>query len=142
MSQAKVDKYKEEKKNRAKIIKRQKIAKVVGVLVAALGIGAIIGVPLGKYIYNEKKEEEARKRTVSASNLDTWYEEYWGKNYSDLMTRNGIDDLMDQVDFATASDADAESLDVDDNGVDIDYGDIEVEDGEDISIDDLENAED
>ena len=142
MSQAKVDKYKEEKKNRAKIIKRQKIAKVVGVLVAALGIGAIIGVPLGKYIYNEKKAEEARKRTVSASNLDTWYEEYWGKNYSDLMTRNGIDDLMDQVDFATASDADAESLDVDDNGVDIDYGDIEVEDGEDISIDDLENAED
>ena len=139
MSQAKVDKYKEEKKNRAKTIKRQKFAKVVGVLVAALGVGAIIGIPLGKYIYNERKAEEARHRTIATANLDTWFEEYWGKNYSDALNTNGVNDILDQLNAATATDADA--MEVDDNGVDIDYGDIEDGD-EEINLDDLQMEED
>ena len=117
MSQAKVDKYKEEKKNRAKTLKKQKVAKVIGVLVAALGVGAIIGIPLGKYIYNTKKEEEARSRTIVSSNFETWFGEYWGKNYSDVMSSTNIDDLMNQLQDASATDAESEDADVEDEGV-------------------------
>ena len=71
MSQAKVDKYKEEKKNRSKIMKRNKIKKVLLVLVAALGLGAIIGIPLGKFIYNKQKEIEAKNRTIATAEYIT-----------------------------------------------------------------------
>ena len=61
MSQAKVDKYKEEKKNRAKTLKKKKIAKVAGILIAALGVGAIIGIPLGIISGERFSKEMIRK---------------------------------------------------------------------------------
>lgn len=136
MSQAKVDKYKEEKKNRAKTLKRQKAGKVIGILVAALGVGAIIGIPLGKYIYNTKKAEEERSRTVTTANYDTWFDEFWGKHYSGDLAGTNVKDLIDQVGDSTNTDA--TSLDDADDEDAIDLGDVEVgEDGE-INLDDLD----
>jgi hypothetical protein len=132
MSQAKVDKYKEEKKNRAKTLKRQKAGKVIGILVAALGVGAIIGIPLGKYIYNTKKAEEERSRTVTTANYDTWFDEFWGKHYSGDLAGTNVQDLIDQVGDSTNTDAITDDEDA------IDLGDVEVgEDGE-INLDDLD----
>ena len=61
MSQEKVDKYKEEKKNRKKTMKINKVKKLGAVLLASLGVGAIIGIPLGTglYKYQKKQAEEA-----------------------------------------------------------------------------------
>ena len=134
MSQAKVDKYKEEKKNRAKTLKKKKVAKVIGILIAALGVGAIIGILLGKFIYTTKKAEEARRRTVVSSNFETWFDEYWGKNYSDVMGNANVDDILNQLQDASSTDADAAS-----DEVEIDNGDIEDE-GEGLESIDVEEA--
>ena len=57
MSQEKVDRYKKEKQNRAKTLKRKKIKKALAVFILSLGVGALIGIPLGKHIYKVQKEE-------------------------------------------------------------------------------------
>ena len=48
MSQEKVDKYKKEKKNRTRYVKRQRAKKIAGMLVFLMIIGCAIGFPLGK----------------------------------------------------------------------------------------------
>ena len=49
MSQAKVDRYKEEKKNRKKIQKKQKAKQVVEILVCAAILGALVVFPLCRH---------------------------------------------------------------------------------------------
>ena len=56
MSQAKVDRYKEEKKNRKKIQKKQKAKQVVEILVCAAILGALVGFPLGRHAYQKNYE--------------------------------------------------------------------------------------
>lgn len=51
MSQAKVDKRKYEKKNRKEIEKQRKAKFAMKCIIAALVIGAVVGVPLGIQIY-------------------------------------------------------------------------------------------
>ena len=105
MSQEKVDKYKEEKKNRKKTIKINKIKKLAAVLVVSLGIGAIIGVPLGKGIYNYQKKQAELHRTISSSEYSSWFDEKWNKEYSSIGTSQDLQDLIDQLNSATTTDA-------------------------------------
>ena len=79
MSQAKVDKYKEEKKSRHKNLKKQKAKKTVGVIRTA----AIIGVPTVRLIYKDIKAKEAANATMKADLFDLWLDEYWKLNISD-----------------------------------------------------------
>ena len=50
-------------------------------------LGALIGIPLGRWIYNYKtthvKEEEV---FISANEYEEWFNQYWVDNYSDLVT--------------------------------------------------------
>ena len=86
MSQAKVDKHKEEKKNRAKTLRNQKIKKALLVFVGALGLGAIIGIPIGKYAYKVMKEKEAENRMVDSADYESWFDDYWDEQYGDKYT--------------------------------------------------------
>ena len=100
MSQAKVDKYKKEKKNRAKIMKRQRIKKYVTVFVVAVLLGGLLGIPIGKKAYKMSVEKANANRMVSALEYDTWFRHYWVENYSDLYAGAAL---------ATEGDAEAES---------------------------------
>ena len=132
MSQEKVDRYKKEKKNRAKTMKLNKIKKAVGIFVAALGLGAIIGIPLGRHIYKVQKEEAEKHKTISASSYETWFADKWDKEYASLFT--SAQDLQEMLDdYATASDADAEEDDaIELDADDLEDGDIEI-DGDDLA---------
>ena len=136
MSQAKVDKYKEEKKNRAKIMKRNKIKKAIIVVVSALGLGAIIGIPLGKFIYTKKKEEEAKHRTIATAEYDNWFEKKWAGEYAEMFGSNPLDDLGSVTD---ASESDASESDASES--DAEVIDLDSEDGEEINLDDVELEE-
>ena len=117
MSQEKVDKYKKEKKNRKKTIKRNRIIKALCVFVAALGVGALVGIPLGKYIYKVQKEEEVKNRTIVSSDYETWFNDYINNSYSqvfggssatddasstDATEENVVDDTIDESTDETA----------------------------------------
>ena len=131
MSQAKVDKYKEEKKNRAKTMKIQKVKKAIAIIVVALGIGALIGIPLGKYIYKFKKEQEAKKATIVSDKYATWFEENWGKNYSDIFGGNiDADDLNELIDNYNASASDADQLDPVEDGETVQEIETDADDAE------------
>ena len=123
MSQAKVDKYKEQKKNRAKTMKLNKIKKALVIFVVALGIGALIGIPLGKYIYKQQKEAAARNATISSLEFEDWFNKKWAGEYSDM--------------FVSASETDAEE-DEEDEEDDEDAEEIELDEGEDLELDDGE----
>ena len=99
MSQAKVDKYKAEKKNRAKNIKKQKTKKVVTILVIAAVLGIGIGYPTGKYMYKKHVEYQKENAAIAAGMYDYWMQEYWSANYAQLFNS----------DTASASDADIAS---------------------------------
>ena len=87
MSQEKVDRYKEEKKNRAKTIKRAKIKKVVIIFLVALILGAAIGFPLGRWIYNYQQEHKAKEDTyIDSHDYEEWFNNYWVENYANLYT--------------------------------------------------------
>ena len=136
MSQAKVDKYKEEKKNRAKTMKLNKIKKGIAIFVCALGIGALVGIPLGKFIYKKQKEAAARNATITVADYESWFDKKWAGSYSSLFA-NSADALQDLLNGASESDAeedddseeiDAEELGVDDDDViELDADDLEVE---------------
>lgn len=77
MSQAKVDRYKEEKRNRAKIMKRQKmewlLTKVVLALIAVVIVGwAAISVYHNVTAVPEGAVEEVENYTVNTSALDDY----------------------------------------------------------------------
>ena len=94
MSQAKVDRYKEEKKNRKKIQKKQKAKQVVEILVCAAILGALVGFPLGRHAYQKNYETRQANKTINASVYDYWAQQYWAANYTGYV-------------FPTASNSDA-----------------------------------
>ncbi len=87
MSQEKVDRYKEAKKNRARDIKRAKVKKVLIAFAVAVVIGAGIGIPLGQWIYNYQKTHVKEEDVFIASReYEDWFNKYWVDNYSDFYT--------------------------------------------------------
>lgn len=100
MSQAKVDRYKQEKKNRAKNLKKKKAKKVASVVIGACLVGAAIGYPLGRHIYKVSEEKRAAKATIAAENFDNWSKTLWGNEYA------GSTGLA--LDSVSATDTDAE----------------------------------
>ena len=87
MSQEKVDRNKLAKKNRERDKKKAKVKKVLLIFLFAMILGALIGIPLGRWIYNYKtthvKEEDV---FISANDYEDWFNQYWVDNYSDLVT--------------------------------------------------------
>lgn len=82
MSQAKVDKYKEDKKNRAQIMKKQKrnamIAKIAGGIVAVVLVCWI-----GVSIYNVVNPETSSTYTVDAAALDDYLNQLTAESETD-----------------------------------------------------------
>lgn len=106
MSQEKVDRYKKEKKNRSRTLKLKKVRKALIVFVLSLGVGALIGIPLGKYMYKLQKEEAERNKTVAASQYDTWFESYWSEKIGYSSTsEEDLQKMLDQ--YSTSTDASA-----------------------------------
>ena len=95
MSQAKVDKYKEEKKNRSKTIKMNRVKKAIGICVACLIAGAAIGIPVGKFAYAKHQEEVKKNATVQSADLDSWFDKYYVGNYSDFFQGYSVDDASE-----------------------------------------------
>ena len=104
MSQEKVDKYKEEKKNRKKTMKINKVKELGAVLLASLGVGAIIGIPLGKGLYNYQKKQAEKHRTIAASEYANWFEAKWNKDYYDIGANQDLQKMLDEFNSATATD--------------------------------------
>ncbi|MBQ9608804.1 MAG: hypothetical protein IJV15_05075 [Lachnospiraceae bacterium] len=122
MSQAKVDRYKEEKKNREKNLKKKRAQKYIGVIVLALLIGACIGYPLGKKLYKINAERRAANETIAANYYDAWLQNYWNANYTgtlgfpnteeatssdaytDTEEGSGVDDASDNTDVDSSND--------------------------------------
>jgi hypothetical protein len=108
MSQEKVDKHKEEKKNRAKTIRRNKILKGLVIFLCSMGVGALVGIPIGRKIYKEQKKKEAMNKTVLAPQYDEWFDQFWVDEYSDFFVGQdytNYQDLIDQFNNQTATDA-------------------------------------
>ena len=105
MSQAKVDKYKEEKKNRAKQIKKKRRKKLVTIFVLAGMLGAIIGYPLGKVLYKKSVEKREASATIVAGSFDYWSQQYWAANYAGIVDFSALDS------DGTATSTDATSSD-------------------------------
>ncbi len=104
MSQAKVDKYKEEKKNRQKTMQRTRIRNGAIIVVVFLGIGALIGIPIGKKAYQLKQEKDALNATVTADKFDLFFKEYYVANYADFFDQEETPDIGEQA----ATDTDSE----------------------------------
>ena len=107
MSQAKVDKHKKEKKNRAKEIRKQKLKTALWVVVLSVGLGALVGIPLGRGIYKYQKRKAEQNKTVSSLQYNTWFDNMWAEEYSDLYA--GMDFV--EADDASATDADGSTTD-------------------------------
>ena len=121
MSQEKVDKYKEEKKKRPKMVKRARRRKIAGIFIAAGLIGAIIGYPLGKGLYKHTVAARRANATVDSGNYDIWFDQYYTKNYSYLL--------------ASATDATPDATDASDHGDNVKV--IEGDDLSDINLEDI-----
>ena len=98
MSQAKVDRYKEEKKNRKTIQKKKKAKQVVEILVCAAILGALVGFPLGRHMYQKNYDARLANKTMNVSAYDYWAQRYWAANYAGSV-------------FPTSSDTDATASD-------------------------------
>ena len=75
MSQEKVDRYKEEKKNRAKIIKKEKqklMAMKAGASVVAIALVAWVGVSVYNGLQPDETTAERPSYTVNTSALDDY----------------------------------------------------------------------
>ena len=112
MSQAKVDKYKEEKKKRAKVVKRARVKKVAVTLLWAAILGVIIGFPLGRIMYNRYYDKKMEDATISTTIYDYWYQEYWDLHFGDkftssttstesTLTDDQIEELMNELNSAS-----------------------------------------
>lgn len=104
MSQAKVDRYKEEKKNRKKIQKKQRVKQVVEILVCAAILGALVGFPIGRHAYQKSYDTRQANKTIQASIYDYWGQQYWAANYAGSIFQTASDSNATPVD-ASATDA-------------------------------------
>ena len=89
MSQEKVDRHKKEKKNRERDKKIKKLKQALAAFICAILIGAIIGIPLGKKLYNDKKKKDAEKEAkvvkyIPAVEFKNWFNDYYVEKYYDL----------------------------------------------------------
>ena len=87
MSQVKVDKRKELKRNRKKIVKQNKIKKLAGWTAAVIILAAVVGW-LGWSSYN--KIEEAKKENVVSTTADT-------SAISDYINTIGVETAADET---------------------------------------------
>jgi phosphate/sulfate permease len=126
MRQAKVDRYKQEKKNRGKMLKRKKIKKVVAILVCAILIGAAIGFPLGRYLYKVTSEKQKASATISSGLYDYWSQQYWNQNYTGILGEEATETDADYDTDASPSDADSDVEDIDADDADSDVVDIDA----------------
>ena len=128
MSQQKVDQHKEDKKKReakkkehqitslhlnSYDVRRNKVLKAITVFVLALAVGAGLGIPIGKGVYNYQKKQSAKYATISSLEYSDWFDKYWVDNYSDYFTGGTFatgQDAIDQINSisSTATDADTE----------------------------------
>lgn len=109
MSQAKVDKYKKEKKNRAKNIKRKRAKKIAGILVLYLLIACAIGYPLGRQLYKVSVEHRKANATIDSGLYQYWIQEYWNTTYG--VYWDSDDDLNTATDADAATETDATETD-------------------------------
>ncbi len=105
MSQAKVDRYKENKKNRSKILKQKKIKKYTAILVTAFCVGALIGIPVGKGIYKYSKNLAEQNKTVNDMDYNSWFNNYWDEKLPSTASETSADVATDDADPATTTDA-------------------------------------
>lgn len=99
MSQAKVDKRKYEKIHRKEIEKKRKIRIAVHCVIAALILGAIIGVPLGIRIYR------SIPKFVGDSTLEAFVSTYIDDNYaSDIAVLGSKNDSTESADTTEEQD--------------------------------------
>lgn len=103
MSQAKVDRYKKEKKNRQKVIKKQKFKKAIVFVLCSFLVGAAIGYPLGKVIYKQYKIERDANATFNAGAMKYEFDKYWTAKYA-----GNYNFVADQI--ASSADAEEEVL--------------------------------
>lgn len=99
MSQAKVDRYKEEKKNRAKELKKAKIKKKVAAGACICIAGFAIGIPIGRGLYKAQQAARAARATISADSYTVWSQNYWSNNYKGILAS------LDAANTSTATDA-------------------------------------
>ncbi len=105
MSQAKVDKRKYEKVHRKEIERKRKIATAVKCVVAALIIGAIIGIPTGIRIYREMP------KFVGDATLASFIGNYIDENYaSDIEVLNSSEDTADTTESTDPVDAVSDAI--------------------------------
>ncbi len=107
MSQAKVDKYKENKKNRSKILKQKKIKKYAAILVTAFCLGAIIGIPVGKGIYKYTKNRIEENKTVADMDYNSWFNNYWNEKLPSTASETSAEMATEDANTASTSDATA-----------------------------------
>ena len=105
MSQKKVDKYKEEKKNRAKKLKKKRVREYALVIIGFAALGAAIGYPFGRFLYRQNYNKRKANAKVEAAQFDYWFNKEWQANISGT--------LGYEVTFEDATASDATSTDSD-----------------------------
>ncbi|MBQ1327522.1 MAG: hypothetical protein IIY49_05735 [Eubacterium sp.] len=107
MSQEKVDRYKENKKNRAKILKKKKIKKYTAILVTAFCVGALIGIPVGRGIYKYTKNAAERNKTVADMDYNNWFNSYWNEKLPSTASATSAEVATEDANTSSTTDATA-----------------------------------
>lgn len=86
MSQAKVDKYKKERKNRAKAIKKKRIRNFILLMLLLFCVSMAIGYPLGRFLYKKSYEKRMENSTISVQSYYYWSQQYMDSEYGYLFS--------------------------------------------------------
>ena len=110
MSQEKVDLYKEEKKNRKKIMRREKIRTRLTVVAVVVVLGFLIGW-FSWAVYNNVKNNQATTAKATTTELDLSAIESYTTALNSYVTeqKTGSDSTSADASSATASDSSAAS---------------------------------
>ena len=110
MSQEKVDLYKEEKKNRKKIMRREKIRTRLTVVAVVVVFGFLIGW-FSWAVYNNVKNNQATTAKATTTDLDLSAIESYTTALNSYVTeqKTGSDSTSADASSATASDSSAAS---------------------------------